>query len=419
MPSLLSSLPPSLSLPLPPSLPPFLLPSLPPSLPPSLAPSLPPSLSLSLSLSLTLSLSLSVVYACHEVSVIARSYWQYYTNTSSLKLIYPYRCSFDLSKPPTINEELESPMQVSVTTCAPLPVPLYHAQGVLLKGQVYIGGYQQAGESFPNEIYRYNPVTDKWDLFTCAPTSCFALTVFKNLLTVVSGVVPETSLYSYVVHMLEKIDATEKTWKALAESMCYGRKGCVATSFATYLIVAGGLDVSGKVVDTVEIYNDDTSQWHSVLPPSPWRGRAHISTTFAQASWYLLGGTGEGESTSELFHRFPLTLLLESLSSSQIRFSPWKKLPSAINTHSALGLLNGSLITVGGRSTLHQVPTSLMHCLSTDEHYWERVGWLPKAVEKAATISISKNCVLVVGGLTGAHSDMAIPTASVYKLLAI
>ena len=281
-------------------------------------------------------------------------------------------------------------------------------------GKVYIGGYQQAGNEYPNAIYQYDPVTDNWECYAHAPTGCFALAVFRNQLTVVGGVVPITNRCSSAIYTFDNSLTTEK-WTALKETMSCGKKGAVAVGFAAYLLVAGGIDEE-KVIDILEIYHDETSQWHSILPSVPWRGTAHIKTTFVQASWYLLTGETDGK---EILHRFPVTFLLENLASSNIRSSPWKILPSTVSTKSTIGVLCQHLLTVGGRTHPESPPSPLIHCLTETEDNWVEVSRLPEGVEHAASIALSKNCLLVIGGLTSSNNsdEPVVPKASVYKLI--
>ena len=307
-------------------------------------------------------------------------------------------------------------LEISVETCADLPIPLYNGQAVLLMGKVYIGGYEQPGNEYPNAIYQYDPITDHWDCYAHAPTGCFALAVFRNQLTVVGGVVLTTNRLSSSVHSFNNSLTTEK-WSTLNETMSCGKKCAVAVGFAGYLLVAGGIDEEEKVIDILEIYHDETSQWHSILPSVPLRGTKNIKTTFAQASWYLL--TGETDE-KDILHRFPVTYLLENLASSNICSSPWKLLPATVNTKSTIGVLCEHLLTVGGRTHPDSPPSSLIHCLAETEDHWTDVSQLPRGVEQATSIALSKNCLLIIGGLTsGKDSDKPlVTTASVHKLIA-
>ena len=315
------------------------------------------------------------------------------------------------------DDDTENSVQVSVETCSNLPVPLYKGQAVLLMGRVYIGGYQQGDDNYkiyPDIIYKYDPAVDNWEHYTRAPTGHFALAVFRNLLTTVGGVSPTTNLCSDCVHTF---DGNQADWTLMKETMNHGRRGAVAVGFAAYLLVAGGVSDEGEMVDTLEIYYADTCQWHSILLSLPWSGKTYISTTFAQASWYLLlGGSDEGVDTSEV-HPFPLTLLLDNLESSNTGTSPWKSLPTVVNSNSTVGFLNGHLVTVGGRAPSQSSPSPLIHCLTDSEDHWVNVGSLPRGVEHAITLTLSKNSILVIGGLTSRNSNPPQPTARVHKVL--
>ena len=82
-------------------------------------------------------------------------------------------------------------------------------------------------------------------------------------------------------------ETAESIW-SIGKSMPTPRTEVTATIISDNIYVIGGFDKSGKVLDTVEVYNIKNDSWNTITPlPQPVH---HTAATTFNGSVYVIGG---------------------------------------------------------------------------------------------------------------------------------
>ena len=152
---------------------------------------------------------------------------------------------------------------------------------------------------------------------------------------------------------------------------------------------------------TVEVYNSETSQWHTTDPlPVPCK---LMTAVIIADTWYLLGGIGTGGKSLTTVQYTPLTTLIQRATSpthqSASHMSVWKTLPDTPLKWSTAASLSGNLLAVGGYND--STPSSpALYVFLPLTNSWVRVttGDLPVSRWSCTAVQLSSNQLLVVGG---------------------
>ena len=95
-------------------------------------------------------------------------------------------------------------------------------------------------------------------------------------------------LLMFVSIQQQAFPETAKSIWSIGKSMPTPRTEVTATLVGDNIYVIGGLDKSGKVLDTAEVYNIKNNSWNTVTPlPQPLH---HTAATTFNGSIYVIGG---------------------------------------------------------------------------------------------------------------------------------
>ncbi|QNF34068.1 choice-of-anchor D domain-containing protein [Adhaeribacter swui] len=190
--------------------------------------------------------------------------------------------------------QVYDPVAKTWTNKANIPAELHHFQAVTLNGLIYVvgaftGSYPR--ETPVNQIYIYNPVTDKWVNGPTIPQArrrgSAGVAVYNNKIYIVSGILD--GHWNGWVNWFDEYDPATNTWKTLPNAP-RARDHFHAVVIGTKLYVTGGRRSSASTGQTfaltvpeVDVYDFHTETW-STLPAS-----SNIPTPRAGAGTVALG----------------------------------------------------------------------------------------------------------------------------------
>ncbi len=162
------------------------------------------------------------------------------------------------------------------------------------------------------------------------------------------------------------------------------RRGLSVITTQSAIIACGGVDSIWQVCTTVEVYTDETDQWHTA-DPLPIRCHS-MTSVIINDTCYLLGGCDEilGHSKTVLYAS--VTSLVARAKSPPNRFaaafrSVWKTVKDTPLYNSTAASLSGCLLVIGGRDVQCQ-DSPAVHMFQPQTNSWVRMtsGDLPVAV---------------------------------------
>ena len=308
-----------------------------------------------------------------------------------------------------------------------MPVGMSRPQVVVMGEKVYIGGGTTESSQNYTWVFQYNPSRDEWRCLPPHQVMYFAMAQFKgNLITVGGAAVSFTGMLRGITIGLLKRDLVKgfvtgkvyrfkeesQKWEEFLKPMPTARGEISVATTQSAIIASGGcFSTSGGFKDgkevpcaTVEVYNSETSQWHTA-DPLPVSCGGTTSVTIAD-TWYLLGGYGTDKKRIHTVQYTPLTALIQKATSpthqSANQISVWKTLPDTPLVESATASLSGNLLAVGGWDD--KTPSSsAVYVFLPLTNSWARVntGDLPKLRCACTAVQLSSNQLLVVGGEDG------------------
>ena len=272
-------------------------------------------------------------------------------------------------------------------------------QAVMVGDDVYVGGGLSISSG--DTVMVYSLQTESWR--TLPPCGChyFGMAVINNQLVLVGGVST-----CRVTNVLSVWDQRSRTWTHPFPVMPTERLSPTVISYQKWLIVAGG-GVGRTYSDKVELLDTVSRQWYE---GSPLPGKySEMSSAINGNMWYLSGGR-----SSQGANKHVLSVCLDELISQAVsqsttpsRPSPWQTLPEAPLVHSTVLVLNGALLTVGGRNS------SSIHLYQPGRRSWVKVGDLPTELRMCACTTLPSGEIFVAGGTTGFSRSKELHIASV------
>lgn len=175
------------------------------------------------------------------------------------------------------------------TTLPELPVPTKNAQGVILAGNLYIGGGHTGNCKTDATVYVYDITSCKWtQLPSPSPTKWSGMAVHKDKVILVGGRETQchgTDLVSYTnkIAVWNESDGGGK-WENSLPRMSVPRLSPVVISHQGSLIVAGGK--KGSLDFHVEVLGANAERWMCGAP-LPLPCFSHTSTVVG-GEWYLM-----------------------------------------------------------------------------------------------------------------------------------
>ncbi|RMF59684.1 MAG: T9SS C-terminal target domain-containing protein [Bacteroidetes bacterium] len=170
---------------------------------------------------------------------------------------------------------------------APMPTPRWGAAAVVLDGQIYVLGGQNAQGVVLDVVERFDPATGTWTPFGSMEDERFnaAAAVFQGKIYVMGGrdrdgdVKDDVQVYDPATGGWQEIDDLEEK-----------REGATAVVLDDTLYVLGGSDQNARFLDTVERFDPATGTWHRVDDWHLDQPRAALGAVVLGDTAYAVGG---------------------------------------------------------------------------------------------------------------------------------
>ena len=260
-----------------------------------------------------------------------------------------------------------------------MPRIMGYPQSVTIEGILYVNDRRRY-----SDILRYDLHKEQW----CQPIDCqywhCGMTTVSSKLVMVGGYDGSTHK---TINTLRVYTPSQRSWKRPYPPMNTPRLYPAVSTYHHCLVVAGGIDASGTVLATVEIF--DTSVSHSQwLSATRLPVRCYLmSAAIIHDTLYQLGGT---------LGKQVLSLSLSDLTQTDKPRAQWCILPDSPVEYSAAIAVHGSLLAVGG--ILGGQGSSAIHVYDQEKNVWNKVGDLPSERQNCACCLLPSGEILVAGG---------------------
>ncbi len=275
------------------------------------------------------------------------------------------------------------------------------AQAVLVGGKVYVGGSDTYTLDNDHLLFEYDRRRDGWATLPSCPVRWFGLGQFKGHIITVGGRArgrdTASKLYRYKEDSL--------TWEEYLHPKPTASMFLSVITTQSAIIACGGRYSRRQLCKTVEVYTDETDQWHTA---DPLPIHCYLMTSvIINDTCYLLGGYDQSLDPTKTALCTSISSLVEKAKSPHRWFaavfkSAWKTLKDTQLCLSTAASMSGCLLAVGGRDDLPQ-DSPAVHMFQPQTNSWVRVtsGDLPVAVRAATAIQLPDNELLICGGYSG------------------
>ena len=265
-------------------------------------------------------------------------------------------------------------------------------QAIVIGDNVYVGG--GATRSVGNSEYTvmvYSLASGSWSKLPPHETQWFGMAAVNNHLVLVGG------RSTIVTGILAMWNEGSQTWTHPFPEMPTPRHSLSVISYQKWLIIAGGDPGTGPHSNKVEILDTLSRQWYKGSPIPT--GCSEMSSAINGNMWYLSSGFSH-QGRNKCVYSVCLDELISQVLSqsagnaSPPQPSPWQTLTDTPLTFSAVLVLNGALLTVGGRES------SAIHRYQPSSRSWVKVGDLPTERWQCACTVLPNGEIFIVGGST-------------------
>ena len=272
------------------------------------------------------------------------------------------------------------------------------AQTIIIKDRVYSGG-GVGGDEY--QVYCYSPSEDTWNTLPACAVRYFGLGQVRGKLVTVGGIRKSDD---EVTNEVYEFDEVTQSWKQSIPPMLTARHSPAVLSHHSTLTAAGGYTGHTRT-SVVEVYREETSQWHTTEPlPFHWHDP---SSLLINNRWYLLGGRvdHEGKDYSNQAVCANIDILLQkALPHGQVRDSTnnsaWEVLPDTPHYGSTAATFGASLLAVGGTIVEWVVnppqAVTAVHVYCPCTNAWIHISDLPAPRVGATTAMLSPTELLVI-----------------------
>ncbi len=246
-----------------------------------------------------------------------------------------------------------------------------------------------------------------WNTLPPCPVRLYGLGQFKGHIITVGG----RTHGGVNTNKLHRYKEESQTWEEYLCPMPTPRWRLSVITTQSAIIACGGVDSIWQVCTTVEVYEDETDQWHTADPLSI---RCHSMTSvIINDTCYVLGGCDKTLGHSKTVLCASVTSLVERAKSprapnwfaalfNRSNVSVWKTVKDTPLYSSTAASLSGCLLAIGGRDDQCQ-DSPAVHMFQPQTNSWVRMtsGDLPKAVHAVTYIQLPDNELFLCGGYSG------------------
>ena len=260
-----------------------------------------------------------------------------------------------------------------------------------------------------DKVYAYHISSSSWSLIPDTPYEGIALAVIDGLLTTVGGYGGNFKNTNKLLSLTG--EGSGRRWTEKFPPMPTKRYSVSALCTGTALIVAGGHGRGDRdeVLNTVEVLNTETGEWHTATNlPQPLM---LSSIALCGDLVYLLGGVNKNKTYTNSVYSCLLTSLLFSTGSKTLggrlvstltrssKGSTWNRVADLPIKVSTAVSLHGRLLAIGGADSKGE-PTTAVHMYQPTTDSWEVISHMTKPRSTCLSAVLSDNQLMVVGGWT-------------------
>ena len=244
-------------------------------------------------------------------------------------------------------------------------------------------------------IISYDIESKRWSELPPCPNSSFSMAVIDGCLTIIGGKTPNLDPTDLLVSFINS------HWTEEFPPMPTKRYWTIAITYNGFIIVLGGETKGRTVVCTVEVLNSKSKQWFAACSlPQPFD-----SATATVCTEQLFLACGSSENTARCVLSCSISRLLESChpasseSGHTLREAGmWSRISDLPFHKMTITSLNDYLLAVGGKEE-NGSPSSTVYVYDEVTATWVEIGRLQIARSSCFAVSLSRNEVMVVGGL--------------------
>ena len=270
-----------------------------------------------------------------------------------------------------------------------LPEAMYNGCAVLVGNFVYAGGGICQRKDSECVVFKYDYRHKTWCSLPRVNRKGFAMVGFQHQLVLIGGITADARK----VYLTDLVvwDETQHGWdQDRYPPMNTARMHSTAVAHEIYIAVAGG--TSARSLDTVEVFDSDSGEWHTKAPLPVKAYCATSAFVASEAALYIMGGNGLKKSV------YSATLNQLILSDEQTPSADvWKPLCDTQYTNATVAAFGKSILAIGGKSIFGAENSVRVYFPSMK--IWLRVEKaLPRSFYSCAAVVIPTNELLLIGG---------------------
>ena len=279
-----------------------------------------------------------------------------------------------------------------------MPSNMADCQAVVIGNHVYVGGGDGCTNLQSQLVMVYEMSSGSWATLPRYDNKWFGMAAVNDRLVLVGG---KRLSPKIVTNELAVWDEGLQSWTHPFPDMPTPRHSVSAVSFQRWLVVAGGDNLVGLNRE-VELLDTHSKIWYESSPLP--KGCSTMSSIINGNMWYLLSGISS-RSTLHHANKQVFSVCLDELISQATAViqpgtgatphsspSPWQILTDTPVINSALCILHGALVIVGGSHS------SAIHVYQPSSGRWVKVSNLPTQRSRCACIVLPSGEIFVAGG---------------------
>ena len=289
-----------------------------------------------------------------------------------------------------------------------LPTKLSEAKTTVVDGKVYCGGGVTEVIDDAHIVYCYDPLQDKWSALPPLTVRFYGLGRINGALVAVGGTKMDVKgmKRGMITNEVYTYNEQLQTWEQTIPHMPTARQSPGVLSLESALIVASGYTSGQQFANTVEIFQQSTSQWYRTDPLLI--DCCDVSMTANSDRCYVLGGFKEPLCLNQVLYTTVNDLLRNAVpvdqtthtgSSDRDTQTAWKLLPNTPIYRPASCMLADHLLAIGGSETPEGgADKKEVYMYSPSTNCWIYISNMPVSLCEISVNALSPVEILVTGG---------------------